>query len=175
MTPFFLHRAPVFHLETGRQIYILNAYLRRDPEKGLWCEDSTDYRGEQEGIELAVHLQHAGPVNRDDFPLPVDNGGGAPYLRWHPESTLRQLAREGGFDQVEDLPLLRRNLRNAFPEDSSSSRADRPQRMLRECSLAGCPSSARASGRRPLSGENGGAGALELYEKRQFSGPGPTL
>ena len=31
------------HLETGRQIYILNAYLRRDPEKGLWCEDSTDY------------------------------------------------------------------------------------------------------------------------------------
>ena len=32
------------HLETGREMYILNAYLRRDPERGLWCEDSTDYR-----------------------------------------------------------------------------------------------------------------------------------
>lgn len=47
----------------------------------------------------------------------------APYLRWHPESTLRQLAREGGFDQVEDLPLLRRNLRNAFPEEWAWLRA----------------------------------------------------
>lgn len=41
----------------------------------------------------------------------------APYLRWHPESTLRQMAREGGFDQVEDLPRLRRDLRAAFPEE----------------------------------------------------------
>jgi len=32
------------HLETGRELYILNEYLRRDPKKGLWCEDSTDYR-----------------------------------------------------------------------------------------------------------------------------------
>ena len=47
----------------------------------------------------------------------------APYLCWHPESTLRQLAREGGFDQVEDLPLLRRNLRNAFPEEWAWLRA----------------------------------------------------
>jgi len=30
------------HLETGRELLILNHYLRRD-EKGLWCEDSTDY------------------------------------------------------------------------------------------------------------------------------------
>ena len=29
------------------------------------------------------------------------------YLPQHPESTLRQLAREGGFDQTEDLPRLR--------------------------------------------------------------------
>ena len=41
----------------------------------------------------------------------------ASYLRWHPESTLRQMAREGGFDQVEDLPRLRRELRAAFPEE----------------------------------------------------------
>ena len=38
------------------------------------------------------------------------------YLPQHPESTLRQLAREGGFDQVDDLPLLRNNLRAAYPE-----------------------------------------------------------
>ena len=30
------------HLETGRVLPILNAYLRRGP-RGLWCEDSTDY------------------------------------------------------------------------------------------------------------------------------------
>ncbi len=31
------------HVETGRELKILNSYLHRD-EKGLWCEDSTDYR-----------------------------------------------------------------------------------------------------------------------------------
>ena len=31
------------HLETGRELYILNDYLRRGPG-GLECEDSTDYR-----------------------------------------------------------------------------------------------------------------------------------
>ena len=30
------------HLETGRELYILNDYLRQGPA-GLWCEDSTDY------------------------------------------------------------------------------------------------------------------------------------
>ena len=39
------------------------------------------------------------------------------YLPRHPESTLRQLARERGFDQTEDLPALRQNLRAAFPEE----------------------------------------------------------
>lgn len=39
------------------------------------------------------------------------------YLPQHPESTLRQLAREGGFDQVEDLPKLRADLRAAYPEE----------------------------------------------------------
>ena len=38
------------------------------------------------------------------------------YLPQHPESTLRQLAREGGFDQTDDLPRLRADLRRAFPE-----------------------------------------------------------
>ena len=31
------------HLESGRELWVLNSYLRRD-ERGLWCEDSTDYR-----------------------------------------------------------------------------------------------------------------------------------
>ena len=39
------------------------------------------------------------------------------YLPRHPESTLRQMAREGGFDQYEDLPKLRRDLRAAFPQE----------------------------------------------------------
>lgn len=39
------------------------------------------------------------------------------YLPRHPESTLRQMAREIGFDQTEDLPALRRRLRTAFPEE----------------------------------------------------------
>lgn len=39
------------------------------------------------------------------------------YLPRHPESTLRQLAREGGFDQTDDLPKLRRDLRAAFPRE----------------------------------------------------------
>ena len=38
------------------------------------------------------------------------------YLPQHPESTLRQLAREGGFEQLEDLPRLREDLRAAYPE-----------------------------------------------------------
>lgn len=38
------------------------------------------------------------------------------YLPQHPESTLRQLAREGGFEQLEDLPRLRADLRAAYPE-----------------------------------------------------------
>ncbi len=37
------------------------------------------------------------------------------YLPQHPESTLRQLAREGGFEQLDDLPRLRRDLREAYP------------------------------------------------------------
>ena len=32
------------HLETGRTLYVLNEFLRRDSSRGLWCEDSTDYR-----------------------------------------------------------------------------------------------------------------------------------
>ena len=39
------------------------------------------------------------------------------YLPQHPESTLRQLAREGGFDQTDDLPRLRADLRAAYPEE----------------------------------------------------------
>lgn len=31
------------HLESGRELLILNSYLRDGP-RGLWCEDSTDYR-----------------------------------------------------------------------------------------------------------------------------------
>ena len=38
------------------------------------------------------------------------------YLPQHPESILRQLAREGGFEQLEDLPRLREDLRAAYPE-----------------------------------------------------------
>lgn len=41
----------------------------------------------------------------------------ASYLPRHPESTLRQLAREGGFDQCDDLPRLRADLCRAFPEE----------------------------------------------------------
>ena len=39
------------------------------------------------------------------------------YLPVHPESTLRQMAMEGGFDQTEDLPKLRADLRHTFPEE----------------------------------------------------------
>lgn len=38
------------------------------------------------------------------------------YLPRHSESILRQLAREGGFEQLEDLPRLRRDLRAAYPD-----------------------------------------------------------
>lgn len=31
------------HLESGRELDVLTEYLRRD-EKGIWCEDSTDYQ-----------------------------------------------------------------------------------------------------------------------------------
>ena len=30
-------------IEKGRELWVLNAYLRQGPN-GLWCEDSTDYR-----------------------------------------------------------------------------------------------------------------------------------
>ena len=45
------------------------------------------------------------------------------YLPQHPESVLRQMAREGGFDQTEDLPKLRADLRAAFPEEWAWLRA----------------------------------------------------
>ena len=45
------------------------------------------------------------------------------YLPQHSESCLRQMAREGGFDQTEDLPRLRRDLRAAFPEEWAFLRA----------------------------------------------------
>ena len=41
----------------------------------------------------------------------------ASYLPRHPESTLFQMAREGGFAQGDDLPRLRRDLRSAFREE----------------------------------------------------------
>lgn len=41
----------------------------------------------------------------------------ASYLPRHPESTLRQMAREGGFEQWDDLPRLRADLRSAFPAE----------------------------------------------------------
>lgn len=41
----------------------------------------------------------------------------ASYLPRHPESAIRQLARERGFEQWTDLPRLRRDLRAAFPEE----------------------------------------------------------
>ena len=39
------------------------------------------------------------------------------YLPIHPESALRQMARAGGFEQLEDLPKLRADLRAAYPEE----------------------------------------------------------
>lgn len=39
------------------------------------------------------------------------------YLPQHPESSIRQMAREGGFEQLEDLPRLREDLRKAFPRE----------------------------------------------------------
>lgn len=39
------------------------------------------------------------------------------YLPQHPESTIRQLAREGGFEQLDDLPRLRADLRAAYPDE----------------------------------------------------------
>lgn len=47
----------------------------------------------------------------------------ASYLPRHPESTLRQMAREGGFEQWEDLPRLRSDLRAAFPAEWAWLRA----------------------------------------------------
>ena len=41
----------------------------------------------------------------------------ARYLPQHPESTIRQLAREGGFEQLDDLPKLRADLRSAYPAE----------------------------------------------------------
>ena len=45
------------------------------------------------------------------------------YLPRHPESAIRQMAREGGFEQLDDLPRLRRDLRSAFPEEWAWLRA----------------------------------------------------
>ncbi len=39
------------------------------------------------------------------------------YLPRHPESAIRQMAREGGFEQLSDLPKLRADLRRTFPEE----------------------------------------------------------
>lgn len=38
------------------------------------------------------------------------------FLPQHPESILRQMAREGGFEQWEDFPRLRADLRRTYPE-----------------------------------------------------------
>lgn len=46
----------------------------------------------------------------------MDQGFFSRYLPDHPESLLRQLARESGFEQLEDLPRLRADLRRTYPE-----------------------------------------------------------
>lgn len=47
----------------------------------------------------------------------MDQSFFADYLPKHPESTICQMAQEGGFFQLEDLPLLRSNLRAAFANE----------------------------------------------------------
>ena len=44
-----------------------------------------------------------------------DQGFFRVYLPAHPESILRQMAREAGFDRWDDLPRLRECLRRTFP------------------------------------------------------------
>lgn len=53
----------------------------------------------------------------------LDQGFFSFYLPQHPESTLRQMAREGGFDQTVDLPRLRANLRDAYSAEWAWLRA----------------------------------------------------
>ena len=57
--------------------------------------------------ELVLRFFQSDRMDGDFFPV---------YLPDHPESLLRQLAREGGFEQLEDLPRLRADLRAAYPE-----------------------------------------------------------
>lgn len=45
-----------------------------------------------------------------------DQGFFSWFLPQHPETILRQMAREGGFEQWEDLPRLRSDLRRTYPE-----------------------------------------------------------
>lgn len=47
----------------------------------------------------------------------LDEGFFTKYLPLHPESTIRQLAREGGFEQTDNLPKLRSDLRRSYPEE----------------------------------------------------------
>ena len=50
------------HLESGRELQILNSYLRFGP-RGVWCEDSTDYRlpvspGDTLTLVISTHHGH---------------------------------------------------------------------------------------------------------------------
>lgn len=55
------------HLETGRVMPILNSYLRDGP-RGLWCEDSTDYRlpvSPGDALTLVVRTQNGYLCKKD--------------------------------------------------------------------------------------------------------------
>ena len=112
--PFFLHLMEKIHL-TPEDILVLVGDIL---EKG------------QQSLALLRHLMELSKThtiyplcgNCDGLVLNffetdvMDQRFFSVYLPQHPESTIRQMAREGGFDQTDDLPKLRKDLQMAFTD-----------------------------------------------------------
>ncbi len=113
--PFFLRLMEKVRL-TPEDILVLNGDILEKGEDSLalmrhvmaLCETHTVY-------PLCGNLD--GLVCRFFETDQLDEGFFSVYLPRHPESALRQMAREGGFEQLEDLPRLRRDLVRAFPRE----------------------------------------------------------
>lgn len=91
----------------------------------------------------------------------------ASYLPQHPESTIRQLADEMGFEDWMDFPGLRAALRERYPEIHAW--------------LAGLPTILETEhlvfvhGGGALPGAYGDPGPVEVHEKRRLPGTGALL
>ena len=119
--PFFLALMDRIHLTTHDSLVLVGDMLEKGPHSLKLLHHLMELSKTHTVYPLCGNCD--GLVLRFFETDELDRPFFSTYLPQHPESTLLQLARVGGFEQTEDLPKLRRDLRAAFPEEWAWLRA----------------------------------------------------